>query len=130
MAHDEVVALTDAPGTPVVHVLRGKPFIEYDDPLDVGMTGLIGLSSGYHAMMSCDMLFLLWCDFPYRSFYPIHAEIAQIDWKGRQLGRLEPLEMGLVGTVKQTVTALLPKLQRKCDRSFLEKARAHYVSPR
>lgn len=129
-AHDEVVALADALGAPVVHALRGKPFIEYDNPFDVGMTGLIGFSSGYQAMMSCDTLLLLGCDFPYRPFYPPSAKIVQIDWKGRQLGRRAPLELGLVGTVKETVAALLPKLQRKSDRRFLEKARAHYVSAR
>ncbi|QBR01922.1 ubiquinone-dependent pyruvate dehydrogenase [Paraburkholderia pallida] len=129
-AHDEVVALADALGAPIVHALRGKPFIEYENPFDVGMTGLIGFSSGYHAMMSCDTLLLLGCDFPYRPFYPPNAKIAQIDRKGGQLGRRAPLDLGLVGTVKETLAALLPKLQRKTSRGFLEKALAHYVSAR
>ena len=73
-AHDEVVALADMLGAPVVHALRGKQFIEWDNPYDVGMTGLIGFSSGYHAMMSCDTLLLLGCDFPYRPFYPRRRE--------------------------------------------------------
>lgn len=129
-AHDEVVALADVLGAPIVHALRGKQFIEYDNPYDVGMTGLIGFSSGYHAMMSCDTLLLLGCDFPYRPFYPADAKIIQVDWKGSQLGHRAPLALGLVGTVKETVAATLPKLQRKNDRSFINNARKHYVSAR
>jgi pyruvate dehydrogenase (quinone) len=129
-AHDEVVALADTLGAPVVHALRGKQFIEYDNPYDVGMTGLIGFSSGYHAMMSCDTLLLLGCDFPYRPFYPADAKIIQVDWKGSQLGHRAPLALGLVGTVKETVAATLPRLRRKVDRGFIDNARKHYASAR
>ena len=129
-SHDEVVALADTLGAPIVHALRGKQFIEYDNPFDVGMTGLIGFSSGYHAMMSCDTLLLLGCDFPYRPFYPPQAKIVQIDWRGSQLGRRAPLEMGLVGTIKETLAALLPKLKRKDERRFLENALRHYATAR
>jgi pyruvate dehydrogenase (quinone) len=129
-AHDEVVKLADTLGAPIVHALRGKQFIEYDNPFDVGMTGLIGFSSGYHAMMSCDVLLLLGCDFPYRPFYPPDAKVVQIDWKGSQLGKRAPLAMGLVGTVKETVASLLPKLKRKDDRTFVDMATAHYEEAR
>jgi pyruvate dehydrogenase (quinone) len=129
-AHDEVVALADTLGAPIVHALRGKPFIEYDNPYDVGMTGLIGFSSGYHAMMSCETLLLLGCDFPYRPFYPPEAKIVQIDHKGSQLGKRAPLALGLVGTVKETVAALLPKITRKTERRFVDNARKHYASAR
>ncbi len=129
-AHDEVVALADVLGAPVVHALRGKPFVEWDNPFDVGMTGLIGFSSGYHAMESCDALLMLGTDFPYRPFYPGKASILQIDWKGSQLGRRAPLTLGLVGTVRETIQALLPRLQRKGNRDFLERARAHYATAR
>ncbi|SIO60944.1 ubiquinone-dependent pyruvate dehydrogenase [Paraburkholderia phenazinium] len=129
-AHDEVVALADTLGAPIVHALRGKPFIEYDNPYDVGMTGLIGFSSGYHAMMSCETLLLLGCDFPYRPFYPPEAKIVQIDHKGSQLGKRAPLALGLVGTVKETVAALLPKLTRKSERRFVDNARKHYAAAR
>jgi pyruvate dehydrogenase (quinone) len=129
-AHDEVVALADALGAPVVHALRGKQFIEYDNPFDVGMTGLIGFSSGYHAMMSCETLLLLGCDFPYRPFYPPEAKIVQIDHKGSQLGKRAPLALGLVGTIKETVAALLPKIKRKDERRFLDNALKHYASAR
>jgi pyruvate dehydrogenase (quinone) len=129
-AHDEVVALADILGAPIVHALRGKQFIEYDNPYDVGMTGLIGFSSGYHAMMACDTLLMLGTDFPYRPFYPPQAKVVQIDWKGSQLGHRAPLALGLVGTVKDTVAALLPKLNAKADRKFIENARRHYASAR
>lgn len=129
-AHDEVVSLADTLAAPVVHALRGKPFVEWDNPFDVGMTGLIGFSSGYHAMESCDVLLMLGTDFPYRPFYPGKAKILQIDWRGEQLGRRAPLTMGLVGTVKETIQALLPRLRRKDNRQFLERARAHYASAR
>ncbi|MEX3981082.1 ubiquinone-dependent pyruvate dehydrogenase [Paraburkholderia sp. EG287A] len=129
-AHDEVVALADTLGAPVVHALRGKQFIEWDNPYDVGMTGLIGFSSGYHAMASCETLVMLGTDFPYRPFYPTNAKVVQIDWKGSQLGRRAPLELGLVGTVRETIAALLPMLARKTDRQFLENARKHYRAAR
>lgn len=129
-AHDEVVALADKLGAPIVHALRGKQFIEYDNPYDVGMTGLIGFSSGYHAMMACETLLMLGTDFPYRPFYPPEAKVVQIDWKGSQLGHRAPLALGLVGTVKETVAALLPKLDAKTDRKFVENARRHYASAR
>ncbi|MGF6810446.1 pyruvate dehydrogenase (quinone) [Paraburkholderia sp. Clong3] len=129
-AHDEVVALADTLAAPVVHALRGKQFVEWDNPFDVGMTGLIGFSSGYHAMQSCDTLLMLGTDFPYRPFYPSNAKVVQIDWKGSQLGHRAPLALGLVGTVKDTIKAVLPRLPRKTDRGFLENARKHYASAR
>src|SRR5476649_163562 len=129
-AHDEVVALADMLGAPIVHALRGKQFIEYDNPYDVGMTGLIGFSSGYHAMMSCDTLVMLGTNFPYRNFYPTKANIVQIDIDPGALGRRVPLTLGLVGGVRETVDALLPKLERKTDRRFLETALKHYVKAR
>ncbi len=115
-------------GAPVVHAMRGKQFIEWDNPYDVGMTGLIGFSSGYHAMMSCDTLLLLGCDFPYRPSYPAGAKIIQVDWRGSKLGSRAPLAPGLVGTVKETVAAVLPKLSRKPDRNFIDTARKHYYA--
>ncbi len=129
-SREEVLELADTLGAPVVHALRGKQFIEWDNPFDVGMTGLIGFSSGYHAMESCDTLLLLGCDFPYRPFYPKDAKIIQVDWKGSQLGHRAPLALGLVGTVKETLQAVLPKLQRKSSRAFIDNARKHYASAR
>jgi pyruvate dehydrogenase (quinone) len=129
-AHDEVVKLADLLGAPIVHALGGKEYIEWDNPFDVGMTGLIGFSSGYHAMLNCDTLLMLGTDFPYRNFYPTHAKIAQIDIRAQALGRRAPVDLGLIGDVKATIRALLPRLARKRDRQFLTRAKEHYVTAR
>jgi pyruvate dehydrogenase (quinone) len=129
-AHDDVVALADALGAPVVHALRGKEFVEWDNPFDVGMTGLIGFSSGYDAMLSCDALVMLGTDFPYRNFYPTKARIVQVDHRPEALGRRARLELGLIGDVSETIRALLPRLKRKTDRRFLEAAKKNYAGAR
>jgi pyruvate dehydrogenase (quinone) len=129
-AHDDVIALADALGAPIVHALGGKEHIEWNNAFDVGMTGLIGFSSGYHAMMNCDALVMLGTDFPYRNFYPSKARIAQIDRDPGALGRRARLDLGLVGDVGETARALVTRVTRKRDRAFLEAARAHYVHAR
>ena len=115
---------------PIVHALRGKEFVEYDNPYDVGMTGLIGFASGYIAMKNCDTLLMLGTDFPYRQFYPEHARIAQIDIRPEALGNRCPLWLGLVGDVKTTLKALLPKLTEHKDTSHLDQALADYRKAR
>lgn len=125
-AHDEVVALAETLGAPVVHALRGKEFLEYDNPYDVGMTGLLGFASGYRAMDRADTLLMLGTDFPYRQFFPKHAKTVQIDVRGEQLGRRHPIDVGLVGTVKDTASALLPLLDRSDDRRHLDDSLDHY----
>jgi pyruvate dehydrogenase (quinone) len=129
-AHDEVVALAEKLGAPVVHALRGKQYIEYANPFDVGMTGLIGFSSGYHAMMACDTLLILGSSFPYRNFYPEKAKVIQIDIDPTALGRRVPLTVGVAGGIKETVGALLPRLKEHSDRRFLDKALDHYAKAR
>jgi pyruvate dehydrogenase (quinone) len=129
-AHDELVKLGEMLKSPMVHALRGKEYVEYDNPFDVGMTGLIGFSSGYYAMTGCDVLVMLGTDFPYRQFYPTDAKIVQIDIRGEKLGNRAPLTMGLVGDVKSTIAALLPRLREKSDRTFLDKALRHYQASR
>jgi pyruvate dehydrogenase (quinone) len=129
-AHDEVVAFADALAAPVVHALRGKEFVEFNNPFDVGMTGLIGFSSGYDAMLSCDALVMLGTDFPYRNFYPTQAKIVQIDRRPEALGRRARLAFGLIGDVAETIRGLLPRLTRKANRRFLEAARKNYASAR
>ncbi|KQZ22585.1 MULTISPECIES: ubiquinone-dependent pyruvate dehydrogenase [Microbacterium] len=129
-AHDEVVALADRLGAPIVHALRGKEFIEYDNPFDVGMTGLLGFASGYRAMEAADTLLVLGSDFPYEQFYPEHATTIQVDIRGSQLGKRHPLDLGLVGDVGATVSALLPRLAEKSDRGHLDDATAHYRKTR
>lgn len=109
-AHPELMELAGKLKAPVVHALRGKEFIEYDNPCDVGMTGLLGTSSGYHAMMSCEVLLMIGTDFPYREFYPNDATIVQIDLRGEQLGRRTRIDCGLEGDTQTTLRVLLPKL--------------------
>jgi pyruvate dehydrogenase (quinone) len=129
-AHDEMLGLAGKLAAPIVHALRGKEHIEWDNAFDVGMTGLIGFSSGYHAMLGCDTLVMLGTDFPYRHFYPSKAAIVQVDRDAAALGRRARLELGLVGDVGDTIRALLPRLDSKTDRTFLEAARRHYVHAR
>ncbi len=112
-AHDAVIQLAATLGAPIVHALRGKEFIEYDNPFDVGMTGLLGFASGYKAIKEADALLMLGTDFPYQQFYPDNAKVIQVDIRGRNLGRRTPIDLGLVGTVKDTVAALQPMLLRK-----------------
>ena len=129
-AHAEIVKLAGMLNAPIVHSLRGKEHVEYDNPFDVGMTGLIGFSSGYAAMKACDTLLLLGCDFPYRQFYPEGATVAQVDIRAESLGNRCHLALGVVGDVLATVIALLPKLKKKTDSKFLDAARAHYAKAR
>ena len=129
-ARAEVLALAQALQAPIVHAMRGKEFIEYDNPFDVGMTGLIGFSSGYHAMEECDALLMLGTDFPYREFYPRHAKIVQVDLRGAQIGRRVRVDVPLVGTLKDTATALLPRLTQKSNASHLDRMRRHYANVR
>ncbi len=129
-AHDQIIALADRLKAPIIHSLRGKEHVEYDNPFDVGMTGLIGFSSGYHAMRECDTLLLVGTDFPYRQFYPTHAKVAQIDCRAESLGNRCRLNLGVLGDVKTTLTTLLPKLQQKTDDRFLAGAQAHYRQAR
>ena len=129
-AHAELVELAGKLKAPIVHAMRGKEFIEYDNPFDVGMTGLIGFSSGYHAMMNCDALLMLGTDFPYRQFLPSKATIAQVDIRGDQLGRRTRLDHGLIGDVKATLRALLPKLTQHADDWHLKASLEHYQKAR
>src|SRR5438270_2657817 len=129
-AHDELTALAGKLNAPIVHALRGKEFIEYDNPFDVGMTGLLGFSSGYHAMMNCDVLLMLGTDFPYQQFFPTHAKVIQIDVRGEQLGRRARLDYGYVGDAKTTIGALLPKLRQNGSDEHLQKSSDHYRKTR
>ena len=129
-AHAEVLAVAEALKAPIVHTLRGKEHIEHDNPYDVGMTGLIGFASGYHAMLSCDALLMLGADFPYRQFYPTEAKIAQIDRLGDQLGRRARLDIGLIGDLKPTLALLKGRLKPRSERGFLDRAQAHYKKAR
>jgi pyruvate dehydrogenase (quinone) len=125
-AHAEVLALAERLQAPIVHAFRGKEHIEYDNPFDVGMTGLLGFASGYRAMRSCDALLMLGTDFPYRQFYPSTAQIVQVDVRGEQLGRRTPIDLGLVGHVRETAAALLPLIAGGRAAGHLKSSVAHY----
>jgi len=129
-AHSELIDLAGKLKAPIVHAMRGKEFIEYDNPFDVGMTGLLGFSSGYHAMMSCDLLLMIGTDFPYQQFFPKDATIVQIDIRGEQLGRRTKVDHGFVGDTRTTLRALLPKLDPKNDDKHLKSALEHYQKAR
>src|SRR3984957_9080050 len=119
-AHDEVVAIAEKLKAPVAHTTRAKDAIEYDNPYLVGMTGVIGGEAGYHAVLHCDTLLLLGADFAWRQFYPEHANIIQIEIDPTHIGRRHPVTVGLVGDIKDTLSALIPMVSQKSDSSFLD----------
>lgn len=129
-AHAELIALAGKLNAPIVHALRGKEFIEYENPFDVGLTGLLGFSSGHHAMMNCDLLLMLGTDFPYQQFFPKDATIVQIDVRGEQLGRRTKVNYGFVGDIKTTLGALLPKLEQNTSDEHLKTSVEHYRKTR
>ena len=131
-AHEQLLALAERLQAPIVHAMRGKEHVEWDNPYDVGMTGLIGFSSGYYAMLDTDVLLMLGTDFPYRQFYPRGnaVRIAQLDIRAEQIGRRAAVDLGLVGDVRGTIEALLPLLSPKRDVSHLVQAQQHYAKAR
>jgi pyruvate dehydrogenase (quinone) len=129
-AHEPLMQLAEALKSPIVHALGGKEYVEYDNPYDVGMTGFIGFASGYEAMHACDTLLLLGTDFPYKQFFPKGVRIAQVDIRPAQLGRRCKLDLGVVGDVRSTLAALLPKLTAKTDRKHLDDSLARYKRSR
>jgi pyruvate dehydrogenase (quinone) len=131
-AHDQLLALGDRLKAPMVHAMRGKEHVEWENPYDVGMTGLIGFSSGYYAMLDCDILLMLGTDFPYRQFYPEGGgvRIAQVDLRPEHLGRRAAVDLALVGDVRATLQALLPLLDKKRDDTHLTRAQRHYAKAR
>ncbi|HSY32047.1 MAG TPA: ubiquinone-dependent pyruvate dehydrogenase [Verrucomicrobiae bacterium] len=129
-AHAELIELARKMNAPIVHAMRGKEYIEYDNPFDVGMTGLLGFSSGYHAMMNCDLLLMIGTDFPYQQFFPKDATIVQIDVRGEQLGRRTKVDYGFVGDAKTTLRALRPKLNQNDNDKHLKASLAHYKNAR
>lgn len=130
-AHSELIEVARILQAPIVHAMRGKEFIEYENPYDVGMTGLLGFSSGYYAMMNSDLLLMLGTDFPYQQFYPPHAYIVQVDIRGEQIGKRTKVDLGLVGDVRETLTALTPLLNQKADKGHhLKKSLNHYRKAR
>jgi pyruvate dehydrogenase (quinone) len=118
-AHDELVATAARLKAPVAHTSRGKDFVEYDNPYNVGMTGIIGGGAGYHAVLNCGTLLLLGADFAWPKFYPERSTIIQIDADPTHIGRRHPVSLGAVGDIKMTLEALLPRLEQHADNAFL-----------
>jgi pyruvate dehydrogenase (quinone) len=129
-AHEQLIALGHKLKSPMVHALRGKEHVEWDNPFDVGMTGLIGFSSGYYAMNGCDALLMLGTDFPYRQFYPEDIRIAQIDLRPENIGRRAPVDIGIVGDIATSLDALLPRLREKKERAHLDQSLKNYREAR
>ncbi len=129
-AHAELIQVAGMLQAPIVHAMRGKEFIEYDNPFDVGMTGLLGFSSGYYAMMNCDLLLMIGTDFPYQQFFPKDATVVQIDLRGEQLGRRSKVDFGFVGDTRTTLQALLPKLKQNQYEEHLQEALEQYRKAR
>jgi pyruvate dehydrogenase (quinone) len=129
-AHAELLQVAEALGAPVVHALRGKEYVEGNNPYDVGMSGLLGFTSGHAAIMDADALLMLGTDFPYTQFLPQETRTVQVDLRGEHIGRRTRVEVGLVGDVAATLQALLPILNHKQDRHHLEKSLDHYQEAR
>ena len=125
-AHGELLSLAGALQAPIVHTMRGKDVVEFDNPYDVGMTGLLGFSSGYRAMEHCDALLILGADLPYREFYPQGVPVVQVDVRGEAIGRRVPVDVPLVGTVAATAPALVERITRDRNDAHLRRMTAHY----
>ncbi len=119
-AHDDIISLAALLKAPVGYSFRGKMGIQYDNPYEVGMTGLLGLPSAFHSMHESDVVLLLGTDFPYTAFLPVKNKIVQIDEKPERLGRRAKLEMGLCGKIEDTLKVLLPLIKEKTDDRFLK----------
>ncbi|MFI2203335.1 pyruvate dehydrogenase [Streptomyces sp. NPDC020192] len=120
-AHAEVMAFAEKVKAPVGHALRGKEHIQYDNPYDVGMSGLLGYGAAYEAMHECDLLLLLGTDFPYTDFLPRHVRTVQVDVQPERLGRRTRLDFAVWGDVRETLRCLTPAVQEKTSRRFLDR---------
>ncbi|MFG1808560.1 pyruvate dehydrogenase [Streptomyces sp. NPDC049040] len=120
-AHDEVMAFAERVKSPVGHALRGKEWIQFDNPYDVGMSGLLGYGAAYEAMHECDLLLLLGTDFPYNAFLPDDVTIVQVDVRPEHLGRRSKLDLAVWGDVGETLRCLTPRVREKSDRRFLDR---------
>ncbi|WP_026879563.1 thiamine pyrophosphate-dependent enzyme [Ignatzschineria larvae DSM 13226] len=118
-ARDEVLALCEKLNAPMAHTSRAKDFVEWDNPYNVGMTGMLGVKSGYEMLMHCDTLLILGADFAWSQFYPKHAKIIQVDIDPKKLGLRHAIELGVIGNVKETINALLPYLHQRESTEFL-----------
>lgn len=126
-AHQELVELSRLLNAPVAYSFKSKMEIQYDNPNEVGMTGLLGMPSGYYSMHEAEVLVLLGTDFPYEAFMPEGNTIVQVDINPGRLGRRAKVRMGLCGDVKDTLTRLIPLIRRKDGDHFLREQLARYA---
>ncbi|MEX3506901.1 pyruvate dehydrogenase [Corynebacterium sp. LK2590] len=125
-ARKEVLELAQKVKAPIGHALGGKMYIQYDNPFDVGMNGLLGYGAAHDATNDADLLILLGTDFPYNDFLPKH-NVAQVDINGSHIGRRTKISYPVVGDVAATLANILPSVEEKTDRSFLDKMlKEHY----
>lgn len=120
-AHADLIKLAGKLKAPIGYSFRGKMGIQYDNPYEVGMTGLLGLPSAFQSMHEADVILLLGTDFPYANFMPTNKKIIQIDERADRLGRRAKVDMGLCGKIEDTLHVLLPLIEEKQDESFLKK---------
>ncbi|MFC7791264.1 pyruvate dehydrogenase [Streptomyces cinereoruber] len=120
-AHAEVMQFAERIKAPVGHALRGKEWIQYSNPYDVGMSGLLGYGAAYEATHECDLLILLGTDFPYNAFLPDDVKIVQVDVRAEHLGRRSRLDLAVWGDVRETLRCVIPRVRAKKDRRFLDK---------
>ncbi len=120
-AHAEVVRLAETIQAPVAYSFKSKMEIQYDNPYEIGMTGLLGLPSAFISMHESDLLILLGTDFPYEAFLPCECRIVQVDIRPERIGRRARVELGLAGDVKDTIRALLPMLEKRNNGRFLHR---------
>ena len=125
-AHSEVVELAQKINAPVGYSFRGKMGIQYNNPNEIGMTGLLGLPSAFHSMCKSELILLLGTDFPYVDFMPQGLKIVQIDEKQERLGRRAQLTTGLTGKIKDTLQVLNPLIKSKESREFLDQQLKNY----
>jgi pyruvate dehydrogenase (quinone) len=125
-AHTEIIQLAERLKAPVAYSYKAKMAIQYNNPYEVGLTGLLGIPSAYHSMHECELLVLLGTDFPYTPFMPIKNKIVQIDIKPENLGRRAKLDLGLCGDVRDTLNALMSMVEMKTDTTFLHQQLAFY----
>ncbi|HCT3317227.1 TPA: pyruvate dehydrogenase, partial [Corynebacterium striatum] len=125
-AREQVLALAEKIKAPIGHALGGKMYIQYDNPFDVGMSGLLGYGAAHDATHEADLLILLGTDFPYNDFLP-KENVAQVDIDGSHIGRRTKIKYPVTGDVAATIENILPHIDEKKDRRFLDKMlKEHY----
>ena len=122
-AAEELRALSDRLNAPLIHSVKGKDIMPYDDPRWMGGIGMIGTKADYHAVMHCDLFLMLGTDYPYSEFLPRESVVIQVDERARVIGRRAPTELGVIGSVRPTVKSLLDRVKPKSDRRFFDSRR-------